>query len=171
VISAVGHEIDFTIADFVADQRAPTPSAAAELVVKDRVEIQNYVHNLKNRMNNIIDNKIETFKLKLETKGTSYLKNIIQTKFADKRMHLDNLTIRFKSSIKSIFDSMRNKIAIQREKLIALNPNNILSRGYSITYMLDDDGKSVNIISADDVKSGDKIKTFLHDGDINSTVD
>lgn len=171
VISAVGHEIDFTIADFVADKRAPTPSAAAELVVKDRNEIQNYLKNLHNRINNIIENKIETIKLKLETKGTLYFKNLIQTKLADNRMHLDNLTIRFKSNFKSYFDSLQNKIAIQREKLIALNPNNILSRGYSITYKLDDNGEAVNIFSAEEVKTGNKIKTFLHNGNIVSTVD
>jgi exodeoxyribonuclease VII large subunit len=171
VISAVGHEIDFTIADFVADLRAPTPSAAAEIVVKDKKEILNYVQNLRNRVEGIVESKLENIRLILESKGGSNIKRSFQTLISDYSMHLDNLRIRFNSNFHSCLSSIRSRILLQSEKLNALNPKNILARGYSVTFRFDKNGAPVNILSAKEISKGEKIRTMLADGNINSTVD
>lgn len=170
IISAVGHEIDYTIADYVADYRAPTPSAAAEIVVKDHNELLNYINNLKARMNQIINNQIENYRLKLKNHGSFALKRIMQTMLSELSMQLDNLKLRFQTQLRSHLTNLRYRINLQREKLEVLNPKNILARGYSITYLEKNDHSLINLRSATNVKSGDKIKTVLYEGELTSTV-
>ena len=168
-ISAVGHEIDYTIADYVADYRAPTPSAAAEIVTADKANLSAYLRNLANRMEHSIATRLENYKLKMENRSSAKLKQIVQTALADNRMTLENLRTRFDSGTQLFFDRIRSRIRLNAEKLTALNPKNILSRGYSITYRRDRDAWS-NIRSSGETHSGDELKTVLASGEILSVI-
>jgi exodeoxyribonuclease VII large subunit len=171
VISAVGHEIDYTIADYVADLRAPTPSAAAELVVKDRTEILRRIQNLTQRMENFILNRIDFIKKRLEIAGKERLKQWMQSFVMEYSQALDNLKIRLNNSFKTSIQQTKNKLLIQKEKLEALHPQNILKRGYSITSRIENDGTKRTLHSYQELQKGEKIQTLLYHGNIESTVE
>ncbi|MEW5761077.1 MAG: exodeoxyribonuclease VII large subunit [Candidatus Thermoplasmatota archaeon] len=144
IISAVGHETDFTISDFVADLRAPTPSAAAELVVPEKQQLIALINNLKNRLNSEIDALLK-----------------------EKRQRLDEAFF-------SLDKAIRNELVRQKERwkrltdiLSSLSPYSVLSRGYSIT-LREIDKKIIKNIS--DVEIGEKIKIILCDGKIGAEV-
>ena len=167
IISAVGHETDFTIADFVADLRAPTPSAAAELAVAD-VEDLKYDLSIKmRRLKNALKSKTEVMRLRFEKCMNSRVYKEPFQKINEKSLLLDKY---FKSlenfGNKKINDSkfiLENRIA----KLDALSPLKTLTRGYSITSLKDDNKviKSIN-----DVKNGDEIEVRVKDGKFNAIV-
>ena len=167
IISAVGHETDFTIADFVADLRAPTPSAAAELAVAD-VEDLKYDLSIKmRRLKNALKSKTEVMRLRFEKCMNSRVYKEPFQKINEKSLLLDKY---FKSlenfGNKKINDSkfiLENRIA----KLDALSPLKTLTRGYSITTLKSDNKviKSIN-----DVKNGDEIEVRVKDGKINAMV-
>ena len=167
IISAVGHETDFTIADFVADLRAPTPSAAAELAVAD-VEDLKYDLSIKmRRLKNALKSKTEVMRLRFEKCMNSRVYKEPFQKINEKSLLLDKY---FKSlenfGNKKINDSkfiLENRIA----KLDALSPLKTLTRGYSITS-LKDDNKVVKSIN--DVKNGDEIEVRVKDGKFNAIV-
>ncbi len=170
VISAVGHEIDYTIADYVADLRAPTPSAAAELVVKDKNEILQYTGSIKNRIDNILFNMIDYLKRILELKGMDFIKKNMQAILYDNSITLSNLKMRFLMNVDNYMKTIKTELLIKREKLDSLNPTGILKRGYSITYKTDDNGNKINVRFLKETKYGDKLSTLVIDGYINSTV-
>ena len=166
VISAVGHETDFTIADFVADMRAPTPSAAAELAVCDMGQLINridaYRDRLNNRMNGLIDNiryRVDACRAKIEALSPS---GIIERRKHDillKNRQLDTL-------MKDMINSRRNELKIRAAKLEALSPVSRLTGGYS--YVEDDKGRAVT--STDMVKTDDILKVNVSDGVIYAAV-
>ncbi|MBQ8535288.1 MAG: exodeoxyribonuclease VII large subunit [Bacilli bacterium] len=188
VISAVGHEIDFTIADFVADLRAPTPTGAAEMAVPQLNDMINYLNQVKIRLNNTITNKLKISKNKLkEITSRSILKNpitIYQTKemiFSNTlerlKFNLINLTnIKEKELLKiknsyilknpyQILDKKSNKYLQIISKLETLSPLLTLKRGYTITKVNDKVVKS-----SKDLKSGDNITIDFTDGNVNAIV-
>lgn len=188
VISAVGHEIDFTIADFVADLRAPTPTGAAEMAVPQLNDMINYLNQVKIRLNNTITNKIKISKTKLnEITSRSILKNpitIYQTKemiFSNTlerlKFNLINLTnIKEKELLKiknsyilknpyQILDKKSNKYLQIISKLETLSPLLTLKRGYTMTKINDKVVKS-----SKDLKSGDNITIDFTDGNVEATV-
>ncbi len=169
VISAVGHEIDFTIADFVSDQRAPTPSAAAELVVRDKSEIVRHLDNLKTRLEYQVQGKLEIFRRQLDTRGNEALRYILENKMSDLSLQLDNLTIRFQNQLSRYFKDHRHRIEVLKEKLHTLNPLNTLSRGYSITYAIRDK-KTLSLSDSTQAQVGDILRTILHKGELISIV-
>ncbi len=166
VISAVGHETDFTISDFVADLRAPTPSAAAELAVPDWREQSLYVNALYAQCKETLLAYIENEKDNLDfmSKRLSYLnpeavveKNI-QT--------LDILSQRIFDKINETFAFKQSQLASLAGRLDAMNPMKVLSRGYSAVY------KNGEVVTkAKDIKSGDKLNLKLADGDVAVTAD
>lgn len=166
VISAVGHETDFTISDFVADLRAPTPSAAAELAVPDWREQSLYVNALYAQCKETLLAYIENEKDNLDfmSKRLSYLnpeavveKNI-QT--------LDILSQRIFDKINETFALKQSQLASLAGRLDAMNPMKVLSRGYSAVY------KNGEVVTkAKDIKSGDKLNLKLADGDVAVTAD
>ncbi len=170
VISAIGHEIDYTIADYVADMRAPTPSAAAELVVKDKKQIINYIENLSTRIDTIINNNIENLKKNIEYLRKENLKRLVVSIYAEYSMTYNNLKIRFLNLFENYVKKINTLIILQKEKLKTLNPNNILKRGYSITYKILSDGSKINILTLHAVTKGDVIKTVIMDGNFQSVV-
>ena len=136
VISAVGHEVDFTIADFVADLRAPTPSAAAELAVKNRLET---VKEVKNLFKTLISTQrliIEDYKSRINSARESYGFRRAIDLIAQKAQRADELLRGLLKEIKNYFDSKKKSLSLVSGKLNALSPLAVLERGFSLTRKL-----------------------------------
>ena len=166
VISAVGHETDFTLTDFVADMRAPTPSAAAELAVTEAVAVENriyeYERRLKQQMMYSLSAKrdcLERLKLKIE-----YLNPVNQ--IYDKRQRLMNIEDKLNMLIKRCAAENRNRLRLYASKLDGLSPLRKLDMGYG--YIENSEGN--RIVSAGQVSSDDEITVYLKDGSIRSKV-
>lgn len=165
VISAVGHETDFTIADFVADLRAPTPSAAAELAVANVEDLERNLEKYRNRFIIGLNKKVELMKLRYEKVMNSKVFKEPLLKIQDEYVRLDN-------NIKTLYDKVLEKhkessylFANLVSKLDSLSPLKTLNRGYSIIQ------KEDKIIkSKEELKQGDKINIRLVDGQINAEV-
>lgn len=187
IVSAVGHEIDFTISDFVSDMRAPTPTGAAELVVPSKVEIQSYLNDYKGRIISVINKKIKSYTDTFsKLKSTYILKNpismyeideqkldnmleklgsIMTYKLEREKSELNNLSKMISPNMLNRLDKEKIKLENIETKLNLLNPENILKKGYSLTLV---DGKIVKSIAS--VKKGSIIDTKLSDGIIKSEV-
>ena len=165
IISGVGHETDFTICDFVADLRAPTPSAAAELAVPDIREQKYYMSTLRSDLDNTIENHIKEKQFNLEqlTKST-VLKNpekIIE----NCELYLDSLITKINMNFKDIFTKNSSDFAMLCSKLESLSPLKVLARGYSITK------KDNNVItSSKDLSVGDSISIQFADGNAKAKI-
>ena len=188
VISAVGHEIDFTIADYVADMRAPTPTGAAEMAVPNITDLINNISNLKIRLNESINKKINYQKLYLDSIKNSYaIKNPL-IMYENKKQKLDILIDNLNKTLLKKYDNAKHKFEILKnnyilnnpnllykdkmikldnliEKIELINPLGVLKRGYSLTYI---DNKVLKSIK--DVKANYNLIIKLHDGEINTTV-
>jgi len=157
VVSAVGHEVDFTIADFVADLRAPTPSAAAELLVKEQKALLEKIADFEVRIVQAIKGEIRSLRLNL--KGViSNLKNP-KDRILDLRLRFDEWTERLITSMKRDLERKKVNLARSQESLRVLSPLNILERGYSIAFVGDKAVKSKAQLS-----KGDNFSLRLADG-------
>ena len=188
VISAVGHEVDFTIADFVADLRAPTPTAAAELAVPDINTIITYLDTAKSRSYNSLLNIIETSKLKLHKLEDSFVLKRPTAIYEVKEQNLDNLIDKINRIVKVIIDSAKVELFKYQNsyifnnpeiiykfkkqnlnnlisKLEVLNPMNTLKRGYAIVKKDD-----MVVASISKLKEKDDIKINLSDGVIDAKI-
>ncbi len=188
VISAVGHEIDFTIADFVADMRAPTPTGAAELAVPQKQDVINYLGQLKIRLNKVIQNKLKLDRQKLDEIRKRYIFNNPVAIYQEKELMFDALIDRLKFntlnlvSIKQreyekvkasyilkepskIIENKVNNYLQLIAKVETLSPLNTLKRGYAIV-------KSENkaVTSLDYINIGEHVTISLQDGDIVTEV-
>ena len=188
VISAVGHEVDFTISDFVADLRAPTPTGAAEMAVPQLVDVVNYLNQLNIRLNKVIHNQVFNYREKL---NSIYSRNLFKNPmviYQTKELLFDSIIERLKHSttnlvnIKSkqlieikgsyifkspnkLLDNKTNKYINLISKLETLSPLLTLKRGYTITKK---DGKVIN--SSKKIKKGDKLNIEFSDGSIDTEV-
>ena len=166
VISAVGHETDFTICDFVADLRAPTPSAAAELAVPDQIQLRAEIHTLLSRMQRTVTNNLREQRLRLEqSTQKSVLKNP-NLYFDTKRMQLISVSTKFDALEKAILHRARIRLQENAAKLQALSPLSVLARGYSVTTLAD--GTVVH--SANQLSENTEITVQLADGKAACTV-
>lgn len=166
VISAVGHETDFTICDFVADLRAPTPSAAAELAVPDQMQLRAEIHTLLSRMQRTVTNNLREQRLRLEQSAQkSVLKNP-NLYFDTKRMQLISVSTQFDALEKAILHRARIRLQENAAKLQALSPLSVLARGYSVTTLAD--GTVVH--SANQLSENTEITVQLADGKAACTV-
>lgn len=136
VISAVGHEVDFTIADFVADLRAPTPSAAAELAVKSRLETAKEVRNLFKTLISTQRLIVEDYKSRINSARESYGFRRALDLIAQKAQRADELLRGLLKEIKNYFDSKKKSLSLVSGKLNALSPLAVLERGFSLTRKL-----------------------------------
>lgn len=164
VISAVGHEIDFTISDFVADLRAPTPSAAAELVAKSSDELMQKVLQLRRLL--VISKKrsLEGFKQKL-----ALLRNALvdpQKKLQELTQRNDELLLRLDLARKNVFERKRQRLEHKMSLLDSLSPLRVVDRGYALVTK----GEAV-IKSAKDVKKGDQLNIRLSQGSLQVAVE
>lgn len=165
IISAVGHETDFTIADFVADLRAPTPSAAAELAVPDVFELKQKIGNYQNRYRLALKKKIELMKLRYEKCMKSRVFTDPKRNIQDKYIIIDNYIKRLESKMKTIHTDRKTKFVEIVSKLDTLSPLKTLTRGYSITEKDNEIIKSVK-----QLKENDKIKIRFQDGEKNAQI-
>ncbi|MEI3435050.1 MAG: exodeoxyribonuclease VII large subunit [Clostridia bacterium] len=159
VISAVGHETDFSISDFVADLRAPTPSAAAELAVPDVYEVKQKINLYQNRLRLSLVKKVEIMKLRYEKCMSSRVFKEPLRNINDNYLKVDTYIKKLENIIKTKQKEEKTKYVELVAKLDTLSPLKTLTRGYSLVE------KNNNIIkSAKDVNTGDKIDLKFSDG-------
>jgi exodeoxyribonuclease VII large subunit len=165
VISAVGHEVDFTISDFVADLRAPTPSAAGELVVPDKSEILELLRNSCYTMNQTIAERISASREKVVSLIRSYHFNKPLQLQREYSQRVDELERTLVTTLAHRFTLLHNHATQLHKRLQSLNPDQVLKRGYTMVYR---DGKIVE--SARRLQTQDEIDVKFRDGDVTSTV-
>ena len=165
IISGVGHETDFTICDFVADLRAPTPSAAAELAVPDIREQKNYVFALKTALDNAIETDIKEKQYNLEQLTKSSVLKNPEKIIENCELYLDTLITKININFKDIFTKCSSDFAMLCSKLDSLSPLKVLARGYSIAK------KDENIIvNSKDLSVGDSISIQFADGNVKAEI-
>jgi len=167
VISAVGHETDFTICDFVADKRAPTPSAAAELAVPETNELKRKISNIITREADVISMMLRQHREKLSSLSKNRAMTNPMNFIDDRRMSTDLLYDRLVRAESRVIEMKKADMGKEAGKLNALNPLSVISRGYSAVYK--DDGSLVKKI--DDVAVGDKIEFKTIGGEALCTVE
>ncbi|MDO8446870.1 MAG: exodeoxyribonuclease VII large subunit [Deltaproteobacteria bacterium] len=166
VISAVGHETDFTIADFVADLRAPTPSAAAELVVQNKVDLEERLEALYRRLCHIVKGELNLLH--------SHIRNLEgRLKTPRDRVNqllqrLDDMTLRLNLSMRQKVEFTKSKLEREMSLLNSLSPLAILNRGYSITTSIET-GMVIKEIGA--VKIGDRVGVRVTDGEMECCIE
>lgn len=165
VISAVGHETDFTIADFVADLRAPTPSAAAELAVPDVYELKQKINNYQNRCRISLKKQVELMRLRYEKCMKSRVFTDSLRKQRDLNVLLDSYVQRLETKIKNIQKNNYTSYIELVTKLDTLSPLKTLTRGYSLT---EKDGKIIK--NATELKSKDKVRLVFFNGEKNAEI-
>ncbi|HIW57201.1 MAG TPA: exodeoxyribonuclease VII large subunit [Firmicutes bacterium] len=167
VISAVGHEVDFTISDFVADLRAPTPSAAAELVVPSQEELKDKFNNVYGRLYSCAGRILEKNRLRLRLLTEKPVLKTPERSLDERRLYIDGLYNRFENAYKNILKEKEQALKLNASKLDGLSPLSVLSRGFSVTK--DEGGRVVK--SVGQVKKGDKISVVVSDGEIKASVE
>lgn len=165
IISAVGHEIDFTIADFVADKRAETPTGAAEIAVPSKEDLLKIISQLELRSTKDINDKINTNKKILDKIKASYILSNPMSIYEIKEQKLDNLIDKTNTIFNNYINNKNNKYNNLINKLEVLNPLNTLKRGYSITKK---DNKVITSIK--DINLKDELNITLENGTVTSTV-
>ena len=165
VISAVGHETDFTIADFVADRRAPTPSAAAEIATPDISELKSFLTSCNTRLVSSLGSLV-----KIKSEGLMHLTNSRVLKdplyiIASKVQYLDDCMSDLKDAYERYIEKVSSKLSNASYKLGALNPVNVLSRGYSVA---EKDGKIIRKTA--DANPGDEFILKVSDGQLECKI-
>jgi exodeoxyribonuclease VII large subunit len=166
IISAVGHEIDFSIADFVADLRAPTPSAAAELVVRDRSELLEDIGNLCYTMRDALESKLSGLRDRTARLVTSYSFNRPKDMIRELSQRGDELERSLGISFAHLVQMVRQTYHSLQQQLEALNPGGVLKRGYA---MVRKEGRIIS--NADALGVGDHAEIQFHDGSIGVKVE
>ena len=166
IISAVGHETDTTIADYVSDRRAPTPSAAAELAVFDYMEFENKLQNYRKMLTTYEEHFIEKYKLltkNLENSIQMYSpKNMLLTR----KQYISDLQMHLTDCFHTILDSRKHMLQIYAVRLNGLSPLNKISKGFA--YVANDSGESIKTV--EQLKKGDNINLTISDGKIKASV-
>ena len=166
VISAVGHETDFTLCDFVADLRAPTPSAAAELAVPDTAGVMNYLNGFMTKTQAAMERKISAGEARIASvMNLQCMKNPL-TFFENKSRQLDELIARVEGSVNEQINLKEADLREVASKLSALNPLAVLARGYSIAYI-----DNAPLTSVKNISEGDMINIKFADGSANCRVE
>jgi len=167
IVSAVGHETDFTISDFVADLRAPTPSGAAEMTIPDKDSLVIRIGLLKGKLNRVISHILELKEQKCLNNVESLKYQSPWNKILQHLQTLDDLTNRLNLNIKHIININENILNKYKEKIIALSPRAILKRGYSICFKMPEK----NIIKeTKQVKKNNLLDIMVSDGIISANV-
>ena len=167
VISAVGHEVDYTICDFVSDLRAPTPSAAAELAVYSYEELQGVLIDYHSTLYSKMQGKIDNWRNKIRLRSLSLEKLSPSMKLDSRKQQLERYTESVNSLFNRIFDRKKHALGLYAEKLEGLSPLKKIQSGYA--YVSDINEKNVKSIGQ--VKKGDMLNIRVTDGIIHSVVD
>ncbi len=166
IISAVGHETDFTIADFAADLRAPTPSAAAELAVPSADELAEKCVVMFSRLKNSVRRLVEKKGLQLNLYSDSQVLKNPLLRINEKGMYLDSIYQSFKNSIKMMIGDKKQAYGLAVSRLESLSPLDTIRRGFSVAKGSD----GTVIKKVDDAKSNDDISIIVSDGEIKAVV-
>ncbi|MDO5124415.1 MAG: exodeoxyribonuclease VII large subunit [Eubacteriales bacterium] len=166
VVSAVGHEIDFTICDFVSDMRAPTPSAAAEIVTPDRFQQMDLLMRQRQYLEALSDNFLQKYETELLHFSDTLEKLNPTYGFNEKVREFERMSEIFTLAGEKYISEKERSLSELKHRLFAINPTDVLSRGYSVTTK---NGKTV--YSVKELSSGDSIKITLSDGSLSATVD
>lgn len=163
IISGVGHEVDFTIADFVADVRAPTPSAAAELITPDQAEVRSLIESAALELTSLMSDRLRTARLHLAANERALQHLSPRVKLRNARQRLDDASSKMQ-------DAVRHQLALRRERIVSLtaqlnayNPLNVLARGYAVVRIAD--GKVVR--SVNQVQADERLSIRVSDGEFN----
>lgn len=165
VISAVGHETDFTICDFVSDERAPTPSVAAEIATPSLADLLREQDLMAKRMTNSINNRIILEKHRLRSSMDRFSQYADRYMLGDRYIALDMILDKIDSSFTKYIQKKREEMNLYGVKMSSLNPFSIFDRGYSIA---EKEGRIVSTIR--DIDQGDKLKINLKDGKLDCQV-
>jgi exodeoxyribonuclease VII large subunit len=166
VISAVGHEPDVTISDFVADLRAATPSNAAELAVPDIIDVRQALINFDNRAGQALRRELKSLRQRLDDLSQKRVLQSPKNYIDDKRILLDFQSGRLAAAASKKISASRERYIRLAASLDAMSPLKVLGRGYAIAH-----GPSGVVKKASDVKPGDKITVRLKKDEISATVD
>lgn len=166
IISAVGHETDFTIADFAADLRAPTPSAAAELAVDDFAQVMYTLDNYRERFRRDMRDRIEYQKVRLEQYKLRLKYLSPESRLRDNRQILADYDDALRSAMKNKLQQYRHRLGIYLERYQGMSPLAKLNQGYS--FVADQDGRGIT--SVEQVKPGDRVEISVTDGVIRAEV-
>ncbi len=161
VISAVGHEVDFTICDFVADRRAPTPSAAAELAVPNREDVQAHLMSALRKMNAVSLSRVTGARKNLEYLSSAGVLSSPRKLLEDKRMSLVYMSEKLSAASEKKWQSAASRLAELGGRLGAMSPLAVLSRGYSVVQ---------NVRNISDVKTGDSVSVRVNGGTFKAEV-
>ena len=166
IISAVGHETDFTIADFVADMRAPTPSAAAELAVVDYSEFMEKQLNYSRLLFSSIDNKLKIYRKSLKSYETSVNLFSPVNQLQSRRQYSDELMTKLSKELNDVLNDRKHKLQIYAERLNGMSPLNKISKGFAYVT----DGNKKPLTSVSQVKADDEMSLIIKDGTIKAKV-
>ena len=166
IISAVGHETDFTIADFVADLRAPTPSAAAEIAVPSMMEIEDRLSITKSRLKNMANKHIILSKNQLKSFSMEKMNTLMDRQIKENQVLLDTNHKEIQKIMKAAMEKVKTKMLHHVSRLEVVNPLSTLSRGYAMIF--DDDGTPITSIGK--VNLDDRINVMLTDGLLSCNV-
>lgn len=166
IISAIGHEVDFTLVDYVADRRVSTPTGAAELATPDKREIFETLNANLERMGLALQNKVQALKERLSLLSNRAFFVDPKSIYQNKERDLKEYRVRLVNAIKNSYLIASRDVKAYRQRLEALSPYGVLKRGYSI--MVDENGKVID--SVNKVENGQNVLTSLKDGIIKSTV-
>ena len=163
LISAVGHETDFSILDFVADLRAPTPSAAAELVTYNTADLRRYVQDTFTNIQNCVINMYSELELKTNYLVSS-LQHIVTESVNDEVLHINDLLSRLDKSIQSQLDNTKYRVDLALNTLNKLNPAQLLSSGYSYVT------NKGEVINASNTSIGDEVEIISENVKFNAAI-
>lgn len=166
IISAVGHETDFTLCDFAASVRAPTPSAAAELAVPESSELKRKINNVNARMELLCEQRIKLLKEKLTALSNSRVLTNPMNFIDDRKMALGMTEDKLITRMNTLLERKKSSLVSHAAKLDALNPLSVVARGYSAVF--NDEGKLIKSISQ--TKKGDMVSFMVTDGKISAEV-
>lgn len=166
IISAVGHEVDFSLADMVADLRAPTPSAAAELVVKNRLDLERHLDQLLLRLGKQMRSQLEL--LQSRSQGLEHRLKAPVELIRIHRLQFQQQVLRLEQAMTEILSHHQQRFAILAGQLDALSPLSVLGRGYAIVRRAD---SGLVVSQQGQVSTGDRLRVQLSDGELSVRVD
>ena len=167
VISAVGHETDFTIADFVADLRAPTPSAAAELAVPEMDVCYEAVRQQRERLRRALNAKMERMRANVKLFASSRAFRLLENRILSERQSLDNTRERAVRTARERISTARTELSRMQAQLRALDPSAVLERGYAI--LTDESGRALSGVST--MHAGDAVAIRMRDGTADARIE